>query len=479
MKKITLLIFLLITSIGYSQVIEDFEGTAPTTNVFDGLTSSTVVANPTVPSEKSLELITSTTSAGWQGGGLLFQGGNGLDLSTADKEVTIAVYSLVATDILAKVSAGGGPVSAADATHTGNGWETLTFDFAIGKDGTGTANGIYTNMIFYPAWNNLGGTCINGCYSGSTSNSAPAMTIYIDDISGIVSTPPETCSDGIQNQDETGIDCGGATCDACAPEPSGAAPVPTTGNASVYSFYNDTNGYTTNFPFVYSFGAASDVDLDATAAVNNALKVNLNADGYGAGEGGPDDVSSYDFLNFNYWYTHTRGTAGFVMIMIDNDGAVQEFKYQIGSIGASDQADIVSETWTQVSIPMSHFTGLGFDATKLFQWKVDKYNQSGDNGGELYLDNIVFTKDFPLSNDSFSLVETTVYPNPSSSDWNIKTSNAVITSVEVFNLLGKSVISRTNNSTDIAISTEGLTSGIYLARVTTDLGTKTIKLIKE
>ena len=27
---------------------------------------------------------------------------------------------------------------------------------------------------------------------------------------------PATCSDRIQNQDETGVDCGGATCDACA-----------------------------------------------------------------------------------------------------------------------------------------------------------------------------------------------------------------------------------------------------------------------
>ena len=26
---------------------------------------------------------------------------------------------------------------------------------------------------------------------------------------------PESCTDGIKNQDEIGIDCGGATCDAC------------------------------------------------------------------------------------------------------------------------------------------------------------------------------------------------------------------------------------------------------------------------
>jgi hypothetical protein len=78
-------------------------------------------------------------------------------------------------------------------------------------------------------------------------------------------------------------------------------------------------------------------------------------------------------------------------------------------------------------------------------------------------------------NDLISLV---TFPNPSNTNWNIKTANSVITSVEVFNLLGKRVLSQKNNSTDVAISTEGLTNGIYLARVTTDLGTKSIKLIK-
>ena len=71
-----------------------------------------------------------------------------------------------------------------------------------------------------------------------------------------------------------------------------------------------------------------------------------------------------------------------------------------------------------------------------------------------------------------------VYPNPSSSDWNFRTPNTVIKSVEVFNLLGKRVVSQRNNSTDIAISTQGLTSGIYIARITTEQGAKSVKLIK-
>ncbi|MDC1342230.1 T9SS type A sorting domain-containing protein [Flavobacteriaceae bacterium] len=84
-----------------------------------------------------------------------------------------------------------------------------------------------------------------------------------------------------------------------------------------------------------------------------------------------------------------------------------------------------------------------------------------------------------LSIEDINIINVSVYPNPSSSNWNFRTPNTVINSVEVFNLLGKRVASqRSNNSTNVAISTQGLTSGIYIARITTEQGTKSVKLIK-
>ena len=76
-------------------------------------------------------------------------------------------------------------------------------------------------------------------------------------------------------------------------------------------------------------------------------------------------------------------------------------------------------------------------------------------------------------------INVSVYPNPSSSNWNFRAPNTVINSVEVFNLLGKRVASqRSNNSAEASISTQVLTSGIYIARITTEQGTKSVKLIK-
>jgi uncharacterized protein (TIGR02145 family) len=48
----------------------------------------------------------------------------------------------------------------------------------------------------------------------------------------------ETCEDGIQNQDETGIDCGGAFCDACPPPPCDGTFVTLT----LYDQYSDGGG---------------------------------------------------------------------------------------------------------------------------------------------------------------------------------------------------------------------------------------------
>lgn len=76
------------------------------------------------------------------------------------------------------------------------------------------------------------------------------------------------------------------------------------------------------------------------------------------------------------------------------------------------------------------------------------------------------------------IVAVSLYPNPSNTVWNFKTTNSTITSIEVYNLLGKRVISQRYNGEDAVISTQGLTDGIYIARVTTEYGTKSVKLLK-
>ena len=110
-------------------------------------------------------------------------------------------------------------------------------------------------------------------------------------------------------------------------------------------------------------------------------------------------------------------------------------------------------------------------------WNGSGFNASADT--TTYVDNITALSSATASLDDKNLFESKVYPNPASDTWTISTQNNLITSVEVFNLLGKRVVLQNNNSTNVAISTQGLTSGIYIARITTEQGTKSVKLIKE
>lgn len=100
----------------------------------------------------------------------------------------------------------------------------------------------------------------------------------------------------------------------------------------------------------------------------------------------------------------------------------------------------------------------GLSITKYFSYEV------GD-------DCSLGTKDF----DAWSFK---VFPNPTNDNWNI-TGNTIISSVLVYNILGKHVVTLTPNTNDFVISTANITSGVYFAKIKGNNGSKTVKLIKE
>ena len=179
MKKITLLLLLtfLVISFGYSQtVLEDFDGTAPTVNGFEGLGSATITADPADASNTALELITSASGQGWQGAELIMQS-NLIDLSS-DNTMKIDVYATTAFTMFAKVedkvNATASAASAADEAHTGSGWETLTFTFNEALDNSAAANGQYSQVAFFPNWNGSG-----------WNDPAIEITVNVDNITAV------------------------------------------------------------------------------------------------------------------------------------------------------------------------------------------------------------------------------------------------------------------------------------------------------
>lgn len=179
MRKITFLLCLLVTSFGFSQVLlEDFEGATTGLDAgFGGLLSSTVVDDPEPMGTrgKVAELIAQNAAQPWQGANVLL---NPSVTLTTDKVMTLDMYATTATDILVKVDSGSGPPSAVEVVHTGTGWETISVSFTVGRDGTGTANGVYPLLAIFPNWD----TSIGATGGFVLPPVGMNKTIYIDNI---------------------------------------------------------------------------------------------------------------------------------------------------------------------------------------------------------------------------------------------------------------------------------------------------------
>lgn len=83
-----------------------------------------------------------------------------------------------------------------------------------------------------------------------------------------------------------------------------------------------------------------------------------------------------------------------------------------------------------------------------------------------------------LSTKNFTIAGLKTYPNPTQNNWNI-TANDQITSVQVFDILGKTVITKTFSSNEVSVSAAKLSRGVYFAKISTAKGSSTVKLVKE
>ena len=81
-------------------------------------------------------------------------------------------------------------------------------------------------------------------------------------------------------------------------------------------------------------------------------------------------------------------------------------------------------------------------------------------------------------NDNY-IKTSNVYPNPTKSSWNVNTKNSTISSISVFDVLGKKVLTLQPNSNETLIDGSNLEKGFYISKITTDKGVENIKLIKE
>lgn len=246
------------------------------------------------------------------------------------------------------------------------------------------------------------------------------------------------------------------------PPPS---PTPAVDPSTVIALYGETYPISN---YAYDFGAAVSVDLDPSAGVNNALKVNFDDQGYGQGFSVNKDVTAMQYVHFDYYTTNSQTFSLHLISASPTFEAV--YKYD-------DHTPIVFDQWVSVNIPLSYFTGLaGFNADRLFQFKLGTLsNISG--GHKVYFDNLYLTS-VNLATSNFEKSGLKMYPNPATTNFTID-ANANVEKVSVYNLLGQEVISKTPNNQLVTLDITNLQVGVYVVKVTVNGNITTSRIIKE
>lgn len=128
-------------------------------------------------------------------------------------------------------------------------------------------------------------------------------------------------------------------------------------------------------------------------------------------------------------------------------------------------------TWISIDVPLTDFDNPPQTRFDLSQFIVTS------NLGVVYFDNLYLHKNTTLDTQNFEISKFNAYPNPTKNVWNIS-GNQTIESVLVYDVLGKQVMEVKPNNTNVELDASTLPNGLYFARLTTEFGSNSIKLIK-
>jgi len=135
--------------------------------------------------------------------------------------------------------------------------------------------------------------------------------------------------------------------------------------------------------------------------------------------------------------------------------------------------------WQELKFDFSSYTSnTNKKIAVFFDMQVNDDVVTDPNLNIFQIDDFVFGKYSTLSIKNYEIPGLTVYPNPTSSKWRIATSNQEIQSIEVFNVIGKRVLSLKPNTLAVNVDASILSPGVYIATITTERGTSSRKLIK-
>lgn len=246
MKKITILIALMMVSLGQTQTLRlGFEPgeSGSALDPFGSMALPIVVTGTGSNTSKVLPIVANPVGNIWQGCNFVLT--TPVQLTTT-KTMTIDVLSSTPVTFLMKVNGGVGtaPEAAAQATHNGDGtWKTISFTFNTSLDGKAAqANGIYNKMVIHPFFP----------FTGTAS----ARTFYIDNLSGPQAIVAPTLSNFAISAKSVGS--------------SFQLTAPTTNSAGAFTYTSNNTAVATISGTTVSVVGVGNVIITATQAANGS-----------------------------------------------------------------------------------------------------------------------------------------------------------------------------------------------------------------
>lgn len=158
---------------------------------------------------------------------------------------------------------------------------------------------------------------------------------------------------------------------------------------------------------------------------------------------------------------------------IGSSAATSTKKARINSINGANGA---STSDVSTGLSENVYNALTGSGAYFFNWAL-RFGFGTSALSHLHMRRIEITKNSPvLSVERLNNFEFTVYPNPAVNELRIN-SQETIKKVEVFNLLGKRVLTAKNINTTLDVSE--LSSSVYLVKLTSENGVSTKKFIKQ
>jgi len=426
MKKIILLILLFTTSFVNAQMLPiNFEGdvTIDDFEDFDGGTAS-IIPNPQSSGINTSATVAQIVRDGgtiWSGSKILLDAN--LDFST-NSTISMKVFTTAPVGTIMKFKLEGNGATERDApTTVTNEWETLTWDF------TGVPTD-FNYAVFMFDFGNVG--------DGSQNS-----TFLFDDV--------EQFFAGEQ------IDW----------------PV-------------DFEGSTTNYTMTDFEGNTSSLVTDPTNPTNKVIQ-SMKTDGASPSAGttiGTNagfatylPISLTDSRMTVRVWSPTAGTPIRLKIEDSNDPThtcETEVNTTLAGEWETMYFDFTEEAPGTAALEFGLNMGWAYNKASIFF----NFATGGAATNPAYYFDDVYFGEVIISTNDIEIENLNVFPNPSVDQWTISVEDETIISVVVYDLQGRLLLSQNANSTVVNVDASPLATGAYLAKVVTDTGTGTVRLLK-